>query len=153
MVAAGRSSHPASRELVGLLVLKGYRFESDNGDGRITVVNPRTQKRVTLVADMDNPDRIKWASVDNVATTVRGAVAALRAAVADRSPALIANPLTIRQRDVLAALAGGLSVAQIARLMGVNARSVDVHVDRILRKTDTPTPNAAVHLARDNGWI
>lgn len=152
-LAAGYSPHRATRDLVGLLVLKGYRFESADDDGRATVVHPQRGARITVVADMEDPTRIKWATIDNMPITVRGAIAVLRAEVADETPAIVACRLTMRQREVLRMLADGLTQAQIARACDINPPVVSTHVKRILRKTGCATSAEAVTLAHRNRWI
>ncbi|WP_433799972.1 helix-turn-helix transcriptional regulator [Actinomycetospora sp. CA-084318] len=58
--------------------------------------------------------------------------------------------LTVRELHVLAALADGLSNAQIGRRCGISARTVGTHVEHILMKTGTR--NRAEAAVRAAGW-
>ncbi len=55
--------------------------------------------------------------------------------------------LTTRETDVLAAVARGLSNAEIGRQLGVSVRTVSTHVERILNKLDVSTRAAAASIA------
>jgi DNA-binding CsgD family transcriptional regulator len=55
--------------------------------------------------------------------------------------------LTARESEVLSALAQGLSNAEIGRQLGVSARTVSTHVERILNKLDVRTRAAAASIA------
>ena len=55
--------------------------------------------------------------------------------------------LTARETEVLAALTQGLSNTQIGRKLGVSARTVSTHIERILDKLDVPTRAAAASIA------
>jgi DNA-binding NarL/FixJ family response regulator len=47
------------------------------------------------------------------------------------------DPLTPREREVLALLAGGLSTADVAEKLGITAATVKVHLTHVFRKTGT----------------
>lgn len=79
------------------------------------------------------------------------------ARIARGGPALLAAPtsgiktstsrrcsLTSRERDVLELMAFGLSNKEIAQRLGLGRRTVETHVDHVLRKLDVPTRTRAV---------
>lgn len=57
------------------------------------------------------------------------------------------HQLTARETEVLAALTQGLSNTQIGRKLGVSARTVSTHIERILDKLDVATRAAAASIA------
>jgi DNA-binding NarL/FixJ family response regulator len=59
--------------------------------------------------------------------------------------------LTARERDVLAALAGGASTAQVAGRLGLTDKTVRNHVSSILTKLEVPDRTQAVLRAREAG--
>jgi ATP/maltotriose-dependent transcriptional regulator MalT len=66
-------------------------------------------------------------------------------------PAPVAPPLqslTSRERDVLEALAAGLSNRQIAERLYISPRTAAVHVSHVLHKLGVPDRIQAAHLAR-----
>jgi DNA-binding NarL/FixJ family response regulator len=58
------------------------------------------------------------------------------------------DPLTAREREVLAALARGLSNKRIAFELGIAERTVKAHVGHILAKLGVPDRTAAALWAR-----
>jgi len=59
--------------------------------------------------------------------------------------------VSAREADVLAALAGDRSNAQVARLLGISVRTVESHVSALLRKLAVPDRHALARLARVAG--
>ncbi len=60
------------------------------------------------------------------------------------------DPLTARERDVLAEIARGLSNKRIARELGISEATVKVHVSNVLRKLGvTDRTQAALHAVRE----
>jgi DNA-binding CsgD family transcriptional regulator len=56
--------------------------------------------------------------------------------------------LTNREREVLSHLAAGRSNSEVARALGISAKTASVHVSNILRKTGTSSRTEAAELAR-----
>jgi DNA-binding NarL/FixJ family response regulator len=79
----------------------------------------------------------------------REALALLAAAWGD----LPVNPLSVREREVLACLAGGLTNAQVATQLFVSKETVKTHVAHLLRKLDVEDRGAAVDKARRLGRL
>src|SRR5437660_8796071 len=52
--------------------------------------------------------------------------------------------LTNREQEVLGLMAFGLSNKDIARRLGLGRRTVETHIDHLLRKLDVPTRTRAV---------
>jgi two-component system, NarL family, response regulator DesR len=70
--------------------------------------------------------------------------AALRATV---------NPLTGRERDVLAAAEDGATVEDIAGRLFLSPSTVRNYLSAAIGKTGTRNKTAAARLARDRGWL
>jgi DNA-binding NarL/FixJ family response regulator len=54
---------------------------------------------------------------------------------------------------VLRLLADGLSDREVAARLGISPKTVEKHVDAVLRKTGTVSRTAAVVHALDGGWL
>jgi DNA-binding CsgD family transcriptional regulator len=63
------------------------------------------------------------------------------------------DPLTQRERDVLLAVAEGLTNSEIADALGVAPATVKTHLDHVFAKTGTEHRAAAVAVALRQGWI
>jgi len=70
-----------------------------------------------------------------------------------RSTLANAAGLTLREQEVLALVAAGLTNAQVAAALHLSERTVAHHVSSILGKLGTPTRTAAVEAARSAGLI
>ncbi len=70
-----------------------------------------------------------------------------------RERAEIETVLTQREREVLVHLAEGLTTQQIARLLGISARTVETHVGKLYRKLDVSSRVQAVSRAMTLGLI
>ncbi|MGH1561267.1 response regulator transcription factor [Mumia sp. DW29H23] len=64
-----------------------------------------------------------------------------------------ANPLTPREREVLAAAADGSTVADIASRVHLSPSTVRNYLSDAISKTGTRNKTEAALLARDNGWL
>jgi len=62
-------------------------------------------------------------------------------------------PFTPREAEVLELLRQGLTYREMARRLGLSAKTVEKHVGAIMRKTGASNRTAAVVTALDNGWM
>lgn len=65
----------------------------------------------------------------------------------------LANPLSIRERDVLLRVAEGRTNNQIADELGVRPATVKTHLDRLFGKLGAPDRASAVAAAMRQGWL
>lgn len=89
-----------------------------------------------LVARPDLVERI----LDNVRDTI----------MADREAT---NPLTSRELEVLALVAGGLRNREIAQTLAVSEQTVKNHLSTVLHKFGVPNRTQAVAYAVRHGWL
>ena len=89
-----------------------------------------------LVARPDLVERI----LDNVRDTI----------MADREST---NPLTTRELEVLALVAGGLRNREIAQTLAVSEQTVKNHLSTVLHKFGVPNRRHAVAYAVRHGWL
>ena len=73
--------------------------------------------------------------------------------VVQTKSALQRSSLTKREQDILELVAFGLSNKEIARQLRLSPRTVEVHVDHVLRKLDVPTRSRAVSEALRVGLL
>ncbi|MGW5685335.1 response regulator transcription factor [Nonomuraea sp. NPDC003754] len=99
---------------------------------------------------------VKDAPVEELAQAIRRAVAGER--IVD--PALAAaalhagtNPLTDREREVLAAALDGSTIADLAARLHLSESTVRNHLSAAIGKTHTRNRIEAARLARHNGWL
>ncbi|MFC9327253.1 response regulator [Kitasatospora sp. NPDC057015] len=64
-----------------------------------------------------------------------------------------ANPLTARERDVLAAAADGAVNAEIAQRLHLSEGTVRNYLSMAIQKTDARNRAEAVRIAREKGWL
>jgi two-component system response regulator DesR len=64
-----------------------------------------------------------------------------------------ANPLTNRERDVLAAGRDGASIAAIAAQLALSEGTVRNHLSTIIQKLGVHNRTEAAHLAEQKGWL
>jgi len=91
-----------------------------------------------------------------LATAVRRVMAgervldpALAAAALSEGP----NPLTERERDVLAASADGASIAEIARQLHLSEGTVRNYLSEAIQKLEARNRIEAARLAQQKGWL
>jgi two-component system response regulator DesR len=99
---------------------------------------------------------IKDGPVEELADAIRQVQAgrrlidpALAAAALSAGP----NPLTDRERDVLAAADGGATIADIAKRLFLSESTVRNYLSSAIGKTGTRNRIEAVQTARHNGWL
>ena len=63
------------------------------------------------------------------------------------------NPLTARERDVLAASAGGASIAEIADKLFLSAGTVRNYLSMAIQKLGARNRIEACRIAREKGWL
>ena len=90
------------------------------------------------------------------------AVAIRRTAAGERvvDPALAAaalsegdSPLSLRERDVLAASVGGATVAEVARRLFLSEGTVRNHLSAAIQKLNAHNRTEAARIAHDMGWL
>ena len=99
---------------------------------------------------------VKDAPAAQLADASRRVVAGERVIDPDLAAAALAdgvNPLTSRERDVLAASAGGASNAQIAARLFLSEGTVRNYLSACIQKTGTRNRTEALTLARTKGWL
>ncbi len=99
---------------------------------------------------------VKDGPVEDLAAAIRRVLAgervidpALAAAALSAGP----NPLTQRERDVLAAAVDGATVADIAAKVHLSPATVRNYLSAAIGKTCTRNRMEAVRAARQNGWL
>ncbi len=99
---------------------------------------------------------VKDGPVEELAAAIRRVLAgervidpALAAAALSAGP----NPLTQRERDVLAAAVDGATVADIAGRVHLSPATVRNYLSAAIGKTQTRNRMEAVRTARQNGWL
>jgi two-component system response regulator DesR len=99
---------------------------------------------------------VKDAPASELATAVRRVMAgervldpALAAAALSEGP----NPLTERERDVLAASADGASIAEIAGQLHLSEGTVRNYLSEAIQKLDARNRIEAARLAQQKGWL
>jgi two-component system response regulator DesR len=99
---------------------------------------------------------VKDAPAAQLADAIRRVVAGERVIDPDLAAAALAdgvNPLTSRERDVLAASAGGATNAEIAAQLFLSEGTVRNYLSACIQKTGTRNRTEALTLARTKGWL
>lgn len=99
---------------------------------------------------------VKDAPAAQLADAVRRVMAGERVIDPDLAAAALAdgiNPLTSRERDVLAASAGGATNAEIAARLFLSEGTVRNYLSACIQKTGTRNRTEALTLARSKGWL
>jgi DNA-binding NarL/FixJ family response regulator len=92
--------------------------------------------KAELIARPDLVERI----VDEIRDTI----------MANREPV---NPLTIRELEILALVAGGLRNRSISQTLAVSEQTIKNHLSSILHKLGVPNRRQAVSYAVRHGWL
>ncbi|MEU6997309.1 response regulator transcription factor [Nonomuraea sp. NPDC046570] len=99
---------------------------------------------------------VKDAPVERLASDVRRVLAGEKVvdpALAAAALSTGANPLTAREREVLAAAADGATVADLAARLHLSESTVRNHLSMAIGKTGTRNRIEAARTARHNGWL
>ncbi|WP_431927206.1 response regulator transcription factor [Micromonospora wenchangensis] len=99
---------------------------------------------------------VKDGPVEELAVAVRRVLAGERVidpALAAAALATGPNPLTEREREVLAAAVDGATVADVAARMHLSESTVRNYLSAAIGKTGTRNRIEAAHTARANGWL
>jgi two-component system response regulator DesR len=99
---------------------------------------------------------IKDGPVEDLADAIRKVLAGQQVIDPELAAAALAagpNPLTDRERDVLAAADGGATVADIARRLFLSESTVRNYLSSAIGKTGTRNRIEAAQAARHNGWL
>ena len=99
---------------------------------------------------------VKDAPAAELAGAVRRVMAGERVIDPDLAAAALAdgiNPLTSRERDVLAASEGGATNAEIAARLFLSEGTVRNYLSACIQKTGTRNRTEALTLARAKGWL
>ncbi len=80
-------------------------------------------------------------------TGIKGFVVKSQAPAYLTKSALPADPLTPREREVLQLVAESKTTKEVAKLLGISAKTVESHRTRILKKLDTPNTAGLVRYA------
>ena len=93
---------------------------------------------------------------DKLTQTIRRVLAGERVIDPDLAAAALAdglNPLTPRERDVLAASADGGTIAEIARQLYLSEGTVRNYLSACIQKTGARNRAEALHIASERGWL
>jgi two-component system response regulator DesR len=99
---------------------------------------------------------VKDSPPDRLATAVRKALAGERVIDPDLAAAALAegiNPLTPRERDVLAASADGSLISEIAGKLYLSEGTVRNYLSACIQKTGARNRTEALHIAEERGWL
>jgi two-component system, NarL family, response regulator DesR len=99
---------------------------------------------------------VKDSPPDRLATAVRKALAGERVIDPDLAAAALAegiNPLTPRERDVLAASADGSLISEIASRLYLSEGTVRNYLSACIQKTGARNRTEALRIAEERGWL
>ena len=99
---------------------------------------------------------VKDGPVEGLADAVRkvaGGATVIDPELAGLALRAVTNPLTAREREVLAAAEDGAAIADIATRLHLSASTVRNYLSDAIGKTGTRNKTEAALLARRNGWL
>ncbi|WP_395655985.1 response regulator [Nocardioides sp.] len=99
---------------------------------------------------------VKDGPIEGLADAIRQVVAGgtvVDPQLAGQALRAVVSPLTLRERDVLAAAEDGSTVADIASRLHLSASTVRNYLSDAIGKTGTRNKTEAALLARRNGWL
>jgi two-component system response regulator DesR len=99
---------------------------------------------------------LKDAPAEQLASAIRRAVAGERIVDPGLAAAALSqgeNPLTAREREVLAAAREHATVADLAAALYLSPGTVRNHLSSVMQKLDARNRSEAVRVAEDQGWL
>ncbi len=99
---------------------------------------------------------VKDGPVEGLADAIRkvaGGATVVDPELAGQALRAVVNPLTARERDVLAAAEDGSSITDISARLHLSASTVRNYLSDAIGKTGTRNKTEAALLARRNGWL
>ncbi|APX32623.1 DNA-binding response regulator [Brachybacterium sp. P6-10-X1] len=99
---------------------------------------------------------VKDDPVESLATAIRTVVAGgtvVDPALAAQALSAGPSPLTVREREVLAASDGGAPIAEMADVLHLSSSTVRNYLSSAIRKTATRNRAEALRAAREEGWL
>jgi two-component system response regulator DesR len=99
---------------------------------------------------------LKDAPADELASAIRSVAVGRRVVDPDLALEALsegANPLSDREREVLAAATEQATVAEIATAMSLSEGTVRNHLSAAIQKTGARNRGEAARIARDKGWL
>jgi DNA-binding NarL/FixJ family response regulator len=125
------------------------------GAGRVAAVLRRKGVRVVYVTGGSPSSEGSEPAEVGVRVSTRDAMASLAAALVPGLPTATHPriPLTSREREVLGLVARGLAAKQVARQLGISAKTVERHKTRMFSKLGVANQTAAVHVALKTGLV
>ncbi len=144
------SDHPPTQELITALAERGWMFVSAE-DIRAVLYHPERKEEIVVVADPDDPTRIRYASINGRPTLVQGAIDHVRqgAEYKTRLPC----PLRARQRQVLRMMTSGLTRAEVAARLGIDLITVNTHIHNSKQAANVATTIRLIALCERNDWL
>ena len=169
-VSAGTDILPTALRLRPDVALLDIELPGASGlDAAADLATQLPECRVVIVTTFGRPGYLQRAMAAGAAGflvkdgPVEGLAEAIRQVVSGRTvidPDLAGaalrtprSPLTLRERDVLAAAEGGSTVADIAGLLHLSESTVRNYLSDAIGKTGTRNKTEAALLARRNGWL
>jgi hypothetical protein len=76
-LAPSRSTHRPTQELIDALRVRGWRLSGIDFNVA-TLRHPRTGRTIAIHADVNEPTRIRWASIDGVPSTIHRTIQIIR---------------------------------------------------------------------------
>ena len=169
-VADGSGIVPTAQELRPDVALLDIELPGRSGlDAAAELAEVVPECRVVMVTTFGRPGYLQRAMaagavgflvkdgpVEGLADAIRrvaGGATVIDPELAGLALRAVVNPLTARERDVLAAAEGGATIADIASRLHLSASTVRNYLSDAIGKTGTRNKTEAALLARRNGWL
>jgi two-component system, NarL family, response regulator DesR len=169
-LADGSEIVPRARELHPDVALLDIELPGLSGlDAAAQLAEAEPACRVVMVTTFGRPGYLQRAMaagavgflvkdgpVEGLADAIRrvaGGATVIDPELAGLALRAVANPLTGRERDVLAAAEDGATIADIAARLHLSTSTVRNYLSDAIGKTGTRNKTEAALLARRNGWL